>query len=280
MTKGKLKNLILLLLVVTNGLLLWLATPLIYQGIRLKDAQSNQLSSLFTQYNVDFNPEILPQPYTLYPVELAVDALDYESIAQKILGDDVVPSSDGGQQAQVFTSPSGTCTISRDTSFYVEFWSLAPVDDMENQVSQLLTQLNIQGEITSATWQEDDVYTISVVQTLFGTPYFSSKLDFVFQENALTQCSGNAIFDTTAFTRPDDDQCIGNVDALVAFFASRNQLGWVGSSITQISQGFYRTDLASANLIRLTPGWKITTDTGDFWVNGMTSGVSSLEVQP
>ncbi len=65
-------------------------------------------------------------------------------------------------------------------------------------------------------------------------------------------------------------------DALVVFFASRDELGWVGTAITDISQSFSLTDTASASVLRLTPGWTITTDTGKFWVDGIGRQVVAM----
>ena len=57
---------------------------------------------------------------------------------------------------------------------------------------------------------------------------------------------------------------------------SRDTLGWVGATVNEVEQGYCRADTASAAVVRLVPGWAIYTDTGDFWVNGITRMVSPL----
>ncbi|MFI3313103.1 MAG: hypothetical protein R3Y62_04380 [Eubacteriales bacterium] len=287
MGKAKLKNLILLLLVVTNGLLVWLAMPLIDQEQSQQEQAGAQLERLFETYGVEYDGEVMPEAQTLYMVELTMDGSDELALAQSILGGSMELDPESSQQTQIYVSDVGVFTSSRDSSFSVQYTAQPSTTQMEAVVADQLRAMGLVGEIASPVRQETGEYVVTVTQNLFYVPYFSSQLDFYFKDGVLYQCVGNGILGRTdegggvvsgdtSFTRPDDTVCMGYVDALVAFFASRNDLAWIGSSINQVSQGFLRADMASVTVLRLTPGWKIATDTGDFWVNGITGVVESI----
>ena len=62
--------------------------------------------------------------------------------------------------------------------------------------------------------------------------------------------------------------------ALTQLLAGRDALGWVGSSVTGLTQGYLPADSAGGG-IRLVPVWLIETDTGNFFVNGITREVTA-----
>ncbi len=287
MGKAKLKNLILLLLVVTNALLIWIAMPLMDEEKSQQDLAGQQLESLFAAYGVSYDGDIVPVEETLYTVELTVDGTDELPLAQSILGERAELSTESSQQTQIFQSEIGTLTISRDSSFSITYVGQEATTQMETVVAERLKEMGVVGTIGTPVRQAAGNYVVSVTQNLFYVPYLSSQLDFYFADGVLYQCVGNGVLGKTdekggvvagdtSFSRPDEQACIGYVDAMVNFFASRNQLAWLGSSINQVSQGFIRADMASVAVLRLTPGWKISTDTGDFWVNGITGTVEML----
>jgi hypothetical protein len=83
-------------------------------------------------------------------------------------------------------------------------------------------------------------------------------------------------FPGSTFTRVSDSASISCADALVELLASRDSLGWVGSRITLVQQGYEHFDTASA-AVRLVPVWRIDTDTGSFVVNGMTREITAVQ---
>lgn len=287
MGKTKLKNLILLLLVITNGLLIWIAMPLMDEEKTQQNLAGQQLETLYAAYGVAYDGEMAPEEETLYTVELTVDGSDELSLAQNILGENAELSPESTQQTQIFQSEDGVFTLSRDSSFSIQYAQQETTTQMETVVAERLTEMGVVGIIATPVRQAAGDYVVSVTQKLFYVPYLSSQLDFYFTDGVLYQCVGNGILGKTdekggvvtgdnSFSRPDDQACISYVDAMVNFFASRNDLAWLGSSINQVSQGFIRADMASVTVLRLTPGWKISTDTGDFWVNGITGAVEVL----
>ena len=94
-----------------------------------------------------------------------------------------------------------------------------------------------------------------------------------YSNNRLTAIDGIFLSGTSSLTRVSDNACLSAADALVAFLSARYDLGWVGSAVTGLQQGYIRSETAAA--VRLTPVWQLTTDTGVFQINGMTGEVTA-----
>ena len=72
------------------------------------------------------------------------------------------------------------------------------------------------------------------------------------------------------------EEAKARADALIALLDSRDRLGWVGSRIERVQQGYVYTETAAGTL-RFVPGWRIDTDTGAFFVSGATREVRAVE---
>ena len=69
-------------------------------------------------------------------------------------------------------------------------------------------------------------------------------------------------------------EAISAADALVVFLSARFELGWMGSAVVGMEQGYLRSETAAAATVHLTPVWRLDTDTGSFYVNGITGEVT------
>ena len=117
------------------------------------------------------------------------------------------------------------------------------------------------------------VYHLTATQEILEVPVFSAQLRFTYDNAQLTQISGTVLPDAPSSTKSDHVQGVSSIDALLVFLRNRDTLGWVGNEIISVTQGYFRTETASAAIIRLAPGWQIATDVGTFFVNGMTQEI-------
>ena len=111
-------------------------------------------------------------------------------------------------------------------------------------------------------------------QSLCGVPVFESALTFTYRNNALSRVDGT-YYPAGEIVRVSQRACISCADALVALLSSRDSLGWVGSEIVSCEQGYVHSETASSAL-RFVPVWRIETDAGSFYVNGVTREVRQL----
>ena len=107
-------------------------------------------------------------------------------------------------------------------------------------------------------------------------PVFGAELTFTYRSGLLTQVSGLFYPDNGTISRISEQSCISCADALTQILASRDALGWVGSQITGMQQGYLHSETATSAL-RFTPVWRVETDTAVFYVNGITREVRQAE---
>ena len=120
----------------------------------------------------------------------------------------------------------------------------------------------------------EGVYSVTAVQSLCGAPVFESALTFTYRNSALSRVDGT-YYPAGEIVRVSQRACISCADALVALLSSRDSLGWVGSEIVSCEQGYVHSETASSAL-RFVPVWRIETDAGTFYVNGITREVRQL----
>lgn len=121
------------------------------------------------------------------------------------------------------------------------------------------------------------VYTLSADQTILGVPVFGGQLTLVYSNGSLSELTGVYFPAAKSLTRVSDRSCLSAADVLVRFLDARFDLGWVGSEVRAMTQGYLRSETASAAAVHLTPVWKLDTDTGSYYVDGMTGQISGSE---
>ena len=78
-----------------------------------------------------------------------------------------------------------------------------------------------------------------------------------------------------AITRVSEQESISGADALARLLAGRDALGWVGSAVTELTLGYLPSENAGTGM-RFVPVWRIETDAGSFYVNGITREITPL----
>ena len=61
---------------------------------------------------------------------------------------------------------------------------------------------------------------------------------------------------------------------MAQLLARRDALGWVGSTVTSLTQGYLPSDQAGTG-IRFVPVWLVETDAGSFFINGITREITA-----
>lgn len=267
MPVSKLKNLAILILLLANAALLCLLVPRQLHQRQQTQALRDSVSRLCAEQNVVLDSDHVPETITLYPLELA-DSAAAETAALTALLNETPEKTDSGR----LTSPSIRLGSWENGVLSLKLSGQKEVSNLRSAASRTLGKMGFQTHsLDTPTRLSPGIYSLNAVQSVLGVPVFSGGLTLTYANSALSDLSGT--FFTGTLTRADDTACITAAEAVVAFLSARMELGWVGSAITGLEQGYY--NYASAGTaIRLTPVWKITTDTGSFLVNGQNWEVS------
>ena len=276
MSVQKIKNLILLILALAVVFLTLLVIPTKTAQAREETALHDRLETLFSENGVQLDGSALPQSLRLYTISLDGIPQAAGSAVSVLLGSSAEVQDDTVRYSSVYTSARGACSVTANGAFSASLdGSLAYSDPVAGTKKLLRSMGFTAAAVSEAARKSAGVYAVTATQQILGVPVFSDGLTFTYTNGALESVEG-VFFPGSTFTRVSDSASISCADALVELLASRDSLGWVGSRITLVRQGYEHFDTASA-AVRLVPVWRIDTDTGSFVVNGMTREITAVQ---
>lgn len=273
MSASKIKNLILLILALAVIGLLPAVVPT--QAARMGGEKNvhEKLEALYSAYGLTLDAANLPVSQTLYSIEL--EDPDASGAAQALLGSKAAGEEPSARMLAVFSSANGTFELTRSGSLTVRLAQASTAHDLTRATKRYLRSMDFTvAALTEPARESAGVYTLTAQQSLFGVPVFESALTFTYRNGALSRVDGT-FYPSAQAARVSKDACISCADALVALLASRDSLGWVGGEIVSCEQGYVHSETASSAL-RFVPVWRIETDAGAFYVNGITREVRQI----
>ena len=274
---SKIKNLILLILVISVICLLFLAVPMRAGQVRAEQALHAQLEELFDSYDIQLDRSILPRSVDLYTVELSGQQTDNAAAAAALLGAEAALEPDSTHYAATYRSPAGSCTFRAGGGFSAALTGGESTSDMADAAGKLLKKMGFDAEsISQPQRQSAGVYTLTAKQRILGVNLLSEGLTLTYTNGVLTKIEGTFLTGVSQAVRTSKNACVSCAGALTSLLSSRDALGWVGSRILSVQQ-CYRFSEAPSGAMRLTPVWLIETDTGSFCVGGMSREVTVWE---
>lgn len=242
---------------------------------REESALHRGLTELLASYGVSIDPALLTPGETLYAIELG--EADASAAAEALLGEAAEADSSSTRYEILYSADSGSVSFSRSGALHAELSAAVGGRSYEQDMQRRLRGMGYTvWQTQPAVRQADGVYALGVEQALLGMPVFGGTLTFTYQDGALRAADGVFYPESGVITRVSEEACISCADALTQILASRDALGWVGSQITGMQQGYLHSETATSAL-RFTPVWRVETDTTVFYVNGITREVRQAE---
>ena len=275
MPAPKLKNLAILILLLANVILALLVFPNRAGIQQEEDALRRSLCELYAQQEITLLPETIADTTPLYVLELKESSDGDLQAATALLGEQLLVEDDSTRYVSSYRSALGQCTISRSGDFSAELTDPSATRDILRDSRKLLKDMGFSHlPLAESHPMQQNTCTVTATQTILDMPIFSGSLTLTWEDQCLTALNGIFFTGTNTLTRVSDSACISAADALVSFLDARYDLGWVGSEVTALRQGYVRSETAAATAVRLTPVWQLETDTGTFFIHGMTGDVT------
>ena len=275
MSGRRIKNLILLILALAVCFLLLAVVPGKLSAQREESALHRGLTELLASYGVSIDPALLTPGETLYAIELG--EADASAAAEALLGEAAEADSSSTRYEILYSADSGSVSFSRSGALHAELSAAVGGRSYEQDMQRRLRGMGYTvWQTQPVVRQADGVYALGVEQALLGMPVFGGTLTFTYQDGALRAADGVFYPEFGSIARVSEEACISCADALTQILASRDALGWVGSQITGMQQGYLHSETATSAL-RFTPVWRVETDTAVFYVNGITREVRQAE---
>lgn len=268
MERSKLKDIVLLLLVLTNlGLLFFVLRQEIREYREYAQARTSAIGFLANK-GVDVEESLVPDRMTLLPQRVERDRAAEAQAAAAFLKGDVQEESRGGEVYRYYND-NGSIQFHSDGAFSAELTPGAyPTgEDRDGAALALLKTLSFEGEVMA--WLPD---SIIVRQNWEGAPLFNQQVTVEWDGAHFTALTGGRRLSG----QPVEDESRTTMTvatALVSFFNGLNGLGDVCSRVDVIAQGY--VSAASLNgPVTLTPVWRVTTDTGAYQLDLLTGALT------
>lgn len=273
MESAKLKNIILLILLITNALLLGLTVSQRVQAHQHRRQALSDAVELLDRRGISVEVQDIPEGDFPQPMTLARDT-DWElERFTDLLGQGTALTQRG--LVSLYTGPLGSAEVRVDGGFGVTFshdaYPVAQDQDLSAHAQELVRRLGFPADLTGqATTAEGE--TLTLVQRCDGHPVFSCALQVHYDHGQLLSLQGvRLVGQPTADA--SRDQCLSMATLLVRFRSGIIDSGDACTAIHSAAQGYTLSTNASGAL-RLTPVLRLQTDTNPYIVNALTGELS------
>lgn len=266
----KLKNIILVILTVTNlCLLILVAGPAIQNGRQASRAREEAIRFLQSR-GVQVDESVIPQTMELSPQTVERDRAEEERAAAALLGSPVTAQARGGEVYR-YSSGRGYVQFHSDGAISAQLdpaaFPLGP--DREAGCLALLERMGLSGSIVE---RREDALVFR--QSWAGSPLFTQQMTLVCQQGGLAAITAGR----QLLGRPQEESgrsTLSVTTALIDFLNGVSALGDVCSRIDDITPGYVTASSLSGPTV-LTPVWRITTDTSAYQLDTVTGGLSRV----
>lgn len=264
MDRYRLKNVIILILLLVNAFLLG---SLAHRGTSARAARertSEQLVELFAADGVELDPDAIPGETPPAGRVLTRDAGVERSAAVFLLGGGLRHSDRGGVSSY---SGAGGAAQFRENGGFEAAGTLS-----EQGGERFCREFcrNFHYEVTSVELDEEGSGTVIALRQYGGLTVSNCAVTFVLEGGAVVSARGTLLPETSTEASGDP---LSAQAALTAFQTMRRETGAVASSITEMRL-CYELQSSTAAPMSLAPAWCIVTDTVNYYVNCISGAVS------
>lgn len=272
---SKIKNIIILILALLNVFLLVLVGVREARSARYQEEAGSEAVKVLENSGIAFLPQRIPGDLSLpfWSVERERIGETEDAMAQALLGD-VSKELQGGDIQASYTSEKGQADFYSSGRFIFSFRAGAlPLEgqEPERHAAGCLEQLAFEGELLGVE-TGDGLTVVTFCQTWSGDPVFSCQAVFTYEDGSLVSIDAQRL--SGAAVQTGGEPLLSTASVLIRFLAGVND-GAV-SVCTQLKE---MTPGYQASLTRpvstLTPVWRIVTDTGVYYLDGVSGQITA-----
>ena len=264
METRRLKNIVILILVILNVFLAALLVNYRLQGARARRSMLEELERLFSASAISLSEDLdleIPAPPSL---SVERDLTAEAEIAATLLGEAVAGEHQGGG-IYSYTGALGTVHFRSSGNF--DYVPEAPrvLEDPQGFCEDFCAAF---GYLPVDTLP-GSTGTFTATEYVSGSPIYNGNLTIQFQDGALAALSGSYVSTVSPTSTPTS---LTAVDALVRFLDYRNAMGVVCDSIQGIMP-VYELQPGPSGSLQLAAKWQITADTYQYYVDCTTGEI-------
>ena len=265
MESFRLKNIVILILVLMNLCLLGLLGLRATTGLSAQAEAREQMVQLYAAEGVSLDGDLISGATPPASLTLARDTAAEEKLAEFLLGEPL-SLSDGGGGVTAYQNANGSAVFRSDGTFDVVIEQ--GDESAETLCRAFCRAFHYDGLSFSVEGTEG---TAAALQAYNGAPVVNCAVTFTISGGRVTAVSGTHL--------PQEGQSAGGDGALSALGALNAFLGTVqsGAVVTAVTDLYLCYELQStiATPMALVPAWCVVTDTASYYVNCYTGAVSA-----
>ena len=262
MERSKLKNIVILLLVVLNAFFLILVVNQNQRAKAFQEAGREATISLLQEKGFSIEEEVVPWEQQLLGCTMERNQEQEQQLARLALGE--IGPRTGGTTAR-YESPQGSIQFFQTGRFVMNLEEgavSASGGAVEIHAAEYLQSLGMDTKFQSKEEIDANLVQVTVLQLVDKVPVFSSEIVLEYQDGALQTISGMRLADNLT---PSGKASLG-AETLLTNFLELILSGNVScTEIRGITPGYVH-----ASETALTPIWRIETDTGIYELNCLT----------
>lgn len=268
MEGSKLKNIVIVILVLLNLFLLMLSG-----GRRVQDARSHEQAraaavEVIHHGGVTLDEQIVPTEMTLLPMTAQRDLKSEILQARALLGGEVTAQARGGEVYR-YANEAGWLQVHSTGQYSAQMEpgvTLPEQEQLETQAVALMRLLDMDCRVVTVNIV-DGQGEVLLNQTLNGADLLDCQVSVQYRDGCAVGISGSRRLLGQA--EPAGGAPITVATALMRLFNGLNDMGDVYNAIESIDPA-YVISSQGAGSMRLTPVWQVKTDTGTYRLDTLT----------
>ena len=268
---SKVKNIIILILLLVNGFLLVIVGARMGEVRRYEKSAMDQAVQVLGKNGIQIGGQTVRAAEGLTTQTLERSPAAEMELACGLLGEEVVSHNQGGG-LYTYQGNRGTVSIRGGGRISVQMteddrWQGA---EPETLVRELLSAMKIEGEIVASSLA-DGTGAVTVRQLWQDVPLFSCRIWFNFEGSRLVSLSGTLL--CPGESSVEHSQLLTVPSALLTFLDEILSSGDVCSAVDSMEPG-YRVIQSFSGTLRLEPVWLISSNTADYYMDAVTGELS------
>lgn len=268
----KLKNIILLILLVANLFLLALMGVRSWSAAQYESAARTDALEILFRNGINMEEDTLSKDMVLSTASVSRDRGSEAQLLTALLGPVKEETLGGGQV--IYTGELGQAQLRSRGEFSIELQPGAYLlsGDPEEHAAKILEKLSFEGALLSSTGCTEDSQ-VTFVQLWEGRPVISCQVTVVYDGIDLISISGTRLMGTPAISSQAEYSAVNGV---LRFLEQIMAAGDVCSQITHMQAG-YELSTGPSDPASLIPVWHFSTNTGSYTLNAVTYQLRRLQ---
>lgn len=270
----RVKNIVIVILLIINGFLLVLVGARREEARRYEQSALERTIQVLSENGIETSLQAVSHHTVQHPRTTRRSAALEGQLASALLGETVEGVNRGGG-LYTYTTDRGQLSFRAGGELTsaladVPYWQ---TNDPLGQAETLMNSMKLQCRLLESDLV-DGTGRVTYVQLLDGVPLFSCRITFCYENRRLTSLYGDVL--VAEETNSEDGDVLSLPTVLMNFLGDVLDSGDVCSAILTVEPGYLLTQ-SFTDTIRLKPVWYISTNTADYYVDGMTGELSRAE---